>query len=389
MLNTTLIKSAMVGQGLNQTALAEKCSVSKESVSNWLAGESIPRPNKLKSLAVALQLEVERLFAVDEADPTPLIAFRTKRNRPVTGPALEAAEDLAAHLRALVPFVRSRPVFAPPVLEDPQQDDEYIREAARQVRARIGLAPKAPLSRAQLLGLLHDFGALLVPVLWDSKKAGHENALSVFLPESGTSWVVFSLNSRDDDFNYWLAHELGHCYSLHALQGAEGEAFAERFAQELLFPMEVAVDALCAITSDSQRKERATWYAGSYGISVVTVFSQADRAARVHKKEPTGLNTRAFWADWQTNRVRVPTVVESTFGVKELSAEEYVLKSEDEFSTPVFRALAQWQVAEGGRDPSFIASALNIGIGQAQELSHLLMRLHSSSGEPGASPNSN
>jgi transcriptional regulator with XRE-family HTH domain/Zn-dependent peptidase ImmA (M78 family) len=389
MLNTKLIKTAMRGQGLSQTALAERCSVSKESVSNWLSGESVPRPNKLKALADALKLQVEGLFAEEAVYPEPLIAYRTRRNRAVTGAAQEAAIDLAEHLRALVPFVRREKLFVSPVLEAPQLDDDYIRETARQIRARIGLAPKAPLHRSRLLGLHHDFGSLLVPVLWDSSKAGHENALSVYLPESGISWVVFNLNSRDDDFNYWLAHELGHCYTLHALQGDDGEDFAERFAQELLFPMEVATDALEAITADSQRKERAMWYAGSYGISIVTVIRQADRAALIHKKESTGLATPAFWKDWQVNRIRVPTVIESTFGVKELSAEEYVLKSEDTFGTPVFRALAKWQANEGGRDPSFVSSALNMGIGLAQELSHLLMRFHTAPSEPASSPKSN
>jgi transcriptional regulator with XRE-family HTH domain len=388
MLNTKLIKSAMRGQGLSQTALAELCSVSKESVSNWLSGESIPRPNKLKALGEVLKLQVESLFAVETIHPQPLIAYRTRRNRAVTGPAQEAAVDLAEHLRALVPFVRRKKLFISPVLEAPQLEDDYIRETAKQIRARIGLAPKAPLHRSGLLGLHQDFGSLLVPVLWDSSKAGHENALSVYLPESGISWVVFNLNSRDDDFNYWLAHELGHCYTLHALQGDDGEAFAERFAQELLFPLEAATDALEAIVADSKPKERAMWYAGSYGISVVTVIRQADRAAQIQQREPTGLDTPAFWKDWQTNRIRVPTVVESTFGVKDLSTEEYVLKSEDTFGTPVFRALARWQAAETGRDPSFISSTLNMGIGQAQELSHLLMRLHTLPSEA-SSPKSN
>lgn len=387
MLNTALIRSAMKARGLSQTQLAQECSVSKEAVSNWLSGESIPRPNKLKTLSEALRLEIDKLLGGEGSLPEPIVAFRTRQNRPVTGQAQEAASDLARHLRELIPFVRREALFAPPILETPSLDEHYIREAAQQIRARVGLSPKAPLTREQLLNLHHDFGSFLVPVLWGTNKAGHENALSVYLPESRTSWVIFSLNAHDDDFNYWLAHELGHCYTLHALQGDDGEEFAERFAQELLFPYEVAVDALAAITSDDARKERANWYAGTYGASIVTVIRQADRAAKHLGKEPTGIETPAFWADWSSNRKFVPTVVDVLFGSDTLSAEEYVLKSEDEFKTPVFRALAQWQVKEGGRSPAFIASALNVDLGQAVELSHALLKLHTFPNESADSPN--
>lgn len=43
--------------------------------------------------------------------------------------------------------------------------------------------------------------------------------------------VLFNVGCRLDDFSYWLAHELGHCLTLHALTGDAGERFAELFAQ--------------------------------------------------------------------------------------------------------------------------------------------------------------
>lgn len=387
MLNTSLIKSAMRTSGLSQAQLAKICDVSKEAVSNWVSGESIPRPNKLKALSEALSVKIDELLAGEGTQPEPIVAYRTNRNRPVTGQAYSAALDLAHHLQELVTYVHREALFAPPILEAPSLDDHYIREAARQVRSQVGLSQKAPLNREQLLNLHHDFGSLLVPVLWGIEKVGHENALSVYLPESKTSWVIFSLNAHNDDFNYWLAHELGHCYTLHALQGDEGEQFAERFAQELLFPYEVAVDALGAIKSDKSPKERANWYAGNYEVSIVTVIRQADRVAKCIGEMPTGIENSGFWASWNSDRKFVPTVVEVLFDTKKLSAEEYVLKSEEKFKTPIFRALAQWQINEGGRSPAFIASALNIDIGQAVELSHVLLKLHTSSSESADSPN--
>jgi len=371
MLNLEKIKATMQRLGLTQVALAKDCSVSKEAVSNWLAGESIPRPNKLKALATALQLEVESLIASDGSNE-PVVAYRMRRNRAPTGAALEAAQDQAYHLQQLVPFIRRETVFAPPVLENPRLDEEYIREAARQVRAKNGIGMTAPVSRNELLNLLHDFGALLVPVPWGKERDGHENALSVYLPESKTSWVVFNLNAKNDDFNYWLAHELGHCYTLHTLQGDEGEEFAERFAQELLFPLEAASEALSLINSATSKRDQANWFAGKYEVSVVTVLKQVDRAANKAALAPTGLQTQSFWASWNSTRHLVPSVAHELFGNESMSAADYVTKSEQKFRTPVFNAISQWQKQEGGRSPAFIVGVLNVDLGLAFELSHLL-----------------
>lgn len=388
MLNTTLIRTVMQQLGLSQSALADLCKVSKEAVSNWLSGESVPRPNKARALADVLKVSIESLFSGSDSVTEPVVAYRTHRNRAVTGNAKEAADDIARHLRELVPFVQRETLFAPPVLEAPELNDAYIREAVRQVRARVGLAPTDPLTRARLLELHREFGSFLVPVFWGRDKSGHENALSVLLPDSRTSWVVFSLSAKNDDFNYWLAHELGHCYSLHVLQGDDGEQFAERFAQELLFPLEAATQALEGIESTSLLMEHANWYAGKYDLSVVTVIKQLDRAAQGAGHPKTGLDNVAFWRAWNKNRKNVPTVSEALFGSSELSTEEYVLRSEEVFDTPFFRALAQWQVQEGGRSPAFISAVLNIELGSALELSHFLMKLHGQLGAVGGSPKS-
>ncbi|MHA6891405.1 helix-turn-helix domain-containing protein [Ralstonia pseudosolanacearum] len=374
MLNLELTKSKMTLLGLTQADLADRCGVSKEAVSNWLSGESTPRPRKLKALAEAIGVGVDSLFGGQDALPAPIVAYRTKKNLPVTGGAMDAAAELARHLRELVPFVQRESLFSPPVLHAPSLEEDYIRSAALQTRARIGLTALAPLTREQLLGLHQAFGSILVPVLWGEDKMGHENALSVYLPEEKLSWVVFSLNARNDDFNYWLAHELAHCYTLHALQGDDGECFSERFAQELLFPHAAAEAALNDIATSPDRMERARYYAEIYDISIVTIIRQVDRVARSLGKAITGLENDDFWANWSATRTAVPTVAEALFGTEPLSIEAYVANSERVFSTPIFQALAAWQHQEGGRSPSFISSALNIALGDAVELSRILTR---------------
>lgn len=374
MLNLKIIRNTMAELGLSQAAIAEQCSVSREAVSNWLSGESIPRPNKLKILSASLGIAVTDLLTGSNRVPAPIVAYRTHKNMAVSGAAMDAASELARHMRELVPFVRGDLLFSPPALESPSLDDDYIRKVAQQTRHRIDLSSTAPLTREKLLDLHHSFGSILVPVLWTGEKQGHENALSVYLPESKVSWVVFSLNARNDDFNYWLAHELAHCYSLHALQGDDGENFAERFAQELLFPHEAAAEALDSISKSALPLEQAKRIADAFDISVVTVIRQADRAARDLEMPITGLENKDFWHEWNESRQLVPTVAYSLFGHNSLEISDYVESSEKYFKTPIFKAISQWQLNEGGRSPSFISSALNIDLGQAYDLSHILMR---------------
>lgn len=372
MLNLDLIKDTMIQRGLSQAALAELCQVSREAVSKWFSGEATPRPNKIKLIADALGQPAKSLYKSSAVSIDPIIAYRTQRNVAVSEAATNAALDLGRHLRQLAPFVKEPQLFAPPVLERPVVDDKYIERAARGARARLGVEGCDPLTRAQLLQLHETFGSILVPVLWSGELSGHENALSVWLPESGTSFVVFSLNAKNDDFNYWLSHELGHCYSLHALQGDEGEKFAERFAQELLFPLPAAQDALKRIRESEQPLVQAHLIADAFGISVVTVIRQADKAAVAQGLPKTGLETEEFWSAWSANRHLVPTVAYSLFGSSLSDGFKYVERCERYFKTPIFDALAKFQQEVGGRSPAFISAALNIDLSQAFELSHVL-----------------
>lgn len=376
MLNVVVIEAAMRKLGLNGSALADACAVSKEAASNWRSGESVPRPSKLARLAEVLQLSVDDILCVD-VGPVPLFAYRTKLNRPVTGDARDAAEELARHLQQLLPYVEDRSEFESPVMRGPSLDDERIRNAANAVRASVRLTPTDVLGTDDLESLFHTFGAIMVPVLWGLNKEKHENALTVFLPDSKTSWVVFNLGCKQDDYKYWLAHEYGHCLTLHGLSEEDGETFAEAFAQHLVFPQEVAYDCLEALRKAEQKMQVAEEYATRFGISIVTVLKAVDRLSKqIHGTETSLLNP-GFWARWSVARSKVPSMSQVVFGTDTPSQEDYVSKAEAAYKTPIFQALADFQHAEGGRNPAFIASTLKIGLGDAIALSHILWQRHS------------
>lgn len=374
MLNVELIKSAMTRLGLTGAALAESCHVSKEAVSNWLNGESIPRPSKLSALATAVAVAVEELFVPDPSEPPePVVAFRMRNNRAPTPEAQEAGEEVGRHLRQLLPFMGTQ--FAPRHIVDPKVDEALIEHTAKAVREQLGLGPTEAVTHGHLLSLLKDFGAVLLPVYWGGDKVGHENAMSVYLPDTKVSWVLFNMGCRLDDFSYWLAHEFGHCLTLHALTGQAGEDFAELFAQTLLFPKELAKEALDDIRAADNPTERVYWYAGTYGVSVVAVVKQVDKAALAAKESVTGLATPGFFAKWKRDGKTARTASDEMFGMPKPAMKDLIAKGEQVFGTKAFRALARWQKSEGGRSPSFVAAALNLKLGDAIEVSYALQDL--------------
>lgn len=371
MLNKEAIQNAMQRAGLTQSAIAAACGVSKEAVSNWVAGESVPRPSKLKSLANTLGLAVEELLLKPKL-ATPVVAYRSFRGRQVSEASKLAAQQVGAALRQLTPLM-PRNLLSPRFLEDPRLDDEYIAQAAEEQRNFLKLGPKEVPTVDQIVDALSQAGAVVVPVIWGMNKHGHENALSVYLQEPRCTWVVFNLGCYLDDVKYWLSHELGHCLSLHKLQEEEGETFAEAFAQKFLLPEALVVDCYEAIQATPANKIAvATALANQYGVSVISIVRSADAYAAKNGLAKTGLESPHLFASWARARKEMRTFAEEMFGDPVPPAEDYVTKSEQRFKTPIFDAISQWQKQVGGVSPSFVSSVLNIEIGQAHELARFL-----------------
>ena len=65
------LKQRMADQGLNQTSLAQRAGVTKQSVSQWCLGETRPSKKALAKLADALNCTVAELTGEEGAPPDP------------------------------------------------------------------------------------------------------------------------------------------------------------------------------------------------------------------------------------------------------------------------------------------------------------------------------
>jgi transcriptional regulator with XRE-family HTH domain len=372
MLNTPFIENRMRQLGLSQSQLAADCEVSREAVSSWLAGRYGPRPSLLQRMADVLRATVEEMLLPVELPAKPVVAFRTVKNQEVSADAMKSALSVAKHLRQLLPYMAKGPRFEPPTLRAPSCDYAFVQQCVRRLRHSIRLDDKQAVSIEDLV-LLHDnFGSFIVPVLWGGDMDGHENALNVYLPDSKTSWVLLNLNCKTDDARFWLAHELGHCFSLPMLQGDDGEKFAEYFAAALLFPEAAAREVLLEVRASVTPITVVERVAKERQISVITVVRELDHAASAACEESTGLNTPEFYQTWNARRNEFSSLAQDIFGDDEPALPKYIEVAENVFRSEIFSALRGFQSAEGKASPSFVAGALNINVIDAMDLARAL-----------------
>lgn len=372
MLNIQLVQEKRKELGLSGAELAALCGVSREAVSNWLSGDSEPRPSKAVMLASALGLTLREVLGISQELHEPVVAYRTRLNREVSGEAAEAAKELAENVRRLSPFLPKRVKISAPRDIEPKATEAHVRAVALEMRCRLGLTEHDVVEEEHLLDLFRHFGAILVPVFWGLNKENHENALSVYLPDEESSFVVFNIGCHSEDYLYWLSHEFGHCLSLHALHGKAGEDYAEFFAQHFLFTSALAADCSQDIGSRTGAlafKVIDSW-AKRHGISAVTVLRAVDkyRAAKPQLCLDK-LEGPAFWKRYNVAKRSSKPVSRQLCGVDSPTTLALVALAKSKFQSPIYEALGKLQRAEGGRVPTVIQSTLMLPFDEAMAVS--------------------
>lgn len=283
-LNTDRLKSALESLGISPSALATKLDVSREAVSKWLNGESLPRPDKLLRLSAIASLGFRELVLQDD-EHAPRVAFRKVRGTTTTDRHVTHAQEIGRALRALVPYLPFDKLVAPSVLKGPVNEYGYLQDVSLALRKSFGLAATDRITFPHLVKSFRDLQAVLIPVLW-GKKGQHENATHIYLPDSRTTWVYLNLDVQAHDFLFWMAHELGHSLSPD-LSGDDAEDFADKFAAALLFPKELAHSAYAQIFGKPPGRQinlLKDW-AQQFMISPYCIYEEINAFAR-HSDQP-------------------------------------------------------------------------------------------------------
>ncbi len=360
-LSRASIDEALQKVGFSQAELARQLQVSPQAVTNWLKGKDFPRPDKLLRLSVLLRIPFEQLVAKSTVG-APVIAFRKRGNTKPTAAHLAHAAEMGELLKAAVPFLPPRPAIRLR-MDSPSLAYPALQQAVTDVRGRLGIGHTVPVQYARLIGQFVEAGAVLVPVLWGEKKR-HENALHICLPSEDVTFIFLNLDTRLEDFKFWMAHELAHVYTPRLAGTDEGEDFADAFAGALLFPQPCAEAAYADAHGKSEQAVIAALnrHAERHAISLYSVYMEVEKY-REFAKHPV-LNVAATSIHAFRNGNNSGLVSRALFGNAPPSAKTYLASCEQIFKCPLFVALrAMIKAREMGA--SYIHQVLDIPLSDA------------------------
>ena len=375
-LDLQVITEALPRVGLTQSDLARKLDVSREAVSKWFRGDSVPKPDRLLRLGVALGLTYEQIITTPLSTDVPIVCFRRKAARKTRDSHLDGARQVGELLKRLVKYFPEPHLTEAPVLREPRSEYAYVQRVARNVRKEMELDKRPKIEFEELIDKFRRLHAILVPVLW-GEQDHHGNALNVHLPDSRVTWVFLNLDSNAVDFKFWMAHELGHAFAP-ALSGDDGEDFADAFAQALLFPEGEAAKLHAALNrcrTVGTRINKVKEIASELIISPYTIrlALQEFEDATGQPRMDLGLVGPFMGATKNFTKKHI-TIAEALFGKKTSPGPaEYIAATKDVFHSQFFKALVAFCEEEKGAE-HFIHQVLQLPLTDAKALSGELTR---------------
>ncbi|MCF6281493.1 MAG: helix-turn-helix transcriptional regulator [Candidatus Polarisedimenticolaceae bacterium] len=365
LINQSTLQSALKTKGWTQSQLADEVGVSAQSVTNWLKGKGFPRPSTLLKLATLLRLSFEQLVETDDTN-RPVVAFRKKGNAKTTDSHITKATEIGMLLKPLVAYLAEMRALRT-LITSPSTEYNKLQLAVSQTRERLGLGDQAVLRYEQLISEFKECGAILIPVLWGAK-GKHENAMHIRLPAEDVTFIFVNLDTRVEDFKFWMAHELAHVFTPDLTGSNEGEDYADAFAGSLLFPRACAEAAY----ADASRKRSAhgeidalLHHAHTHAISLNTVYQRVKEYAKFARLPSLRVDDRAI--HMVRNSSPGPLVSEALFDPMPPNAKHYIAASENIFHSTFFQAIKQ-MILDKGIEPGYLQQVLNLSIGDAQAL---------------------
>lgn len=366
-LNLEQLSAAMEEAGTSPADLARALAVSRETISKWLNGKALPRPDKLLRLGKAVGLSFAELV-IKEEPHAPVVAFRRARGTVTKDHHIERAQSMGRMLRHLVQYLPLDVLAMPPVLKDPRCDYDYLQQVASMIRREINVDPLETIDFRHLIRHFRKLQAVLIPVLWGNKKR-HKNATHIYLPDSRTTWVYLNLDVNVHDFKFWMAHELGHCL-IPQLRGDEAEDFADAFAGALLFPHELASGAhkkLVRLSGDQAQLKKILALAKEQTISPLTVYEQVNAYAKSQGQVLLALepDVHAWTTRFNGNYLNVTaTLFDGDVPPEPLT---YMEVSAEAFETPFFDMLSRY-LKEHQKGHGLVQTLMDIPLLDARSL---------------------
>lgn len=363
-LHSQSVKSALGKLGWTQRRLADEIGVTSQAVTNWLKGADFPRPDKLLKLATTLKLGFDQL--VESQTSKPVIAFRKKAGAKTTDEHIHRAEVMGALLKPLVSYLPPRQALRTQI-PSPTTDYEALQNTVTAVREKIGIGMQAVLTYQHLIREFRSNDAVIIPVMWGHKR-NHENALHILLPDEQVTFVYLNLDTHQEDFKFWMAHELAHVYTPEIAGKDEGEDFADAFAGALLFPRNLAHLAYAEAAKHRMKASQMAIlrrFASEHQISLFSVFCEVRNYAEATGVAPLEVQESDIHA--LRNVTRGALISESLFKPLPPEPKTLMATSDTTFQSAFFPSL-QKMLHERGTGAGYLQQVLNVSIHDAAAL---------------------
>lgn len=361
-IDLTKIQQKLTELGFNQSKLADKLNVSRETVSKWFKQENQPSAGKLLAISRLLNLSFDDILTVEYLDQ-PIVAFRKNATAKVSEEDIEAATSMGNTIKKLIPYFQSNASTKPPILINPKNDYSYINEVVCKIKSEAKLDPDIT-TFDDIVSIFYMYNSIIIPVLWGEGKKGentrHANALRIYLPDSMTTWIYLNLNTKIHDFKFWMAHELGHVLATD-LKGKASEDFADNFAGALLFPENQAKNLykeLCNIKSERDQIDLIINTGKDHIISPLSVYLQVESYCKHHNLPVINLKRLIYPFNTKYNSY-FPTAAENIFNTQNPKAASYISFVNSQFTPPFFTYLKRY-IMEEQTSPTFIQNLLDI-----------------------------
>jgi transcriptional regulator with XRE-family HTH domain len=352
------LRAALAERGWTQKDLADQLGVSAQSVTNWFKGKDFPRPDKLLKLATTLHLSFSQLVELPKDQP--VVAFRKKAGTKTTDAHIAKAIGIGGLLKPLVDFLPKLPTLRTKI-SSPSMSYARLQSDALQVRRKLGIGERSVLGYEALIAEFKSCGAILVPVLWGQKHQ-HKNALHILLPSSDVTFVFVNLDTKLEDFKFWMAHELAHVYTPELAGTEEGEDFSDAFSGALLFPEACAQLAYFEAAQASGVNGEINVlqkYATHHEISLNTVFQQAQAYAQEHQLKPLRVPDKTIHA---VRNSSTPQLVSALlFDPAPPKPAQYMAAAANVFQSEFFLAL-KCMIREHGTGSSYVQQIMDISL---------------------------
>ena len=353
-LNTSAVQKALSEKGWTQAQLAKEVGVSSQSVTNWMRDEGFPRPAALLKLALQLKLNFDELVKQPSLDE-PIIAFRKKAGTKTKDHHYSEAREKGLLLGRLAKHIKNTTQIRAKIT-NPTTEYEPLQALASEVRERIKLGATSALKYSQLISEFKSNGSVLIPTLWGEQQS-HANALHIRLPKTDLTFIFLNLDTRPEDFKFWMAHELAHVYTPDLSGTDKGEDFADAFAGALLFPKACAELVYKEIQLSNSDKEIVilSKYAKEHHISLFSVFEEVNKFATALGAPVLSTDSLDIHKIRARNKVLVS---ERLFKPSPPEVMEYISLCEKEFDPTFFNALRQ--MIRDGVEAPYIQQVLGV-----------------------------